>query len=512
MTASVACPNCGKLYRVAEENLGSHAQCKNCGRTFTLSIAADKTKKAKATWKAKKRASARAAESPRPSGGSEGDVLPRTIGHYAVKKKLGAGGMGEVWLAYDPNLDRDVAIKVLAAEFSRDKARLERFLRQARLAARLEHANTVTVYQAGMDGNRAFIAMQFVDGGSLEKAVAARGRLDWREATRAIRDAAAGLAAAHQVGLVHRDVKPANLMRTTDGNTKVVDFGLARAQIGDTQLTQRGMLLGTPAYMSPEQCMGKKVDHRSDLYSLICTYYYLLTGRVPFVGQSVPSLTYQHCHEPFPDPRQLVPALPGRVCRILARGSQKDPAGRYQSGEELVADLEALLASPQEPLVSHPPRQQLPSLAGVDVGPPKGRDPLYGQFADPEAPVRMVGVPRRRHAARAGRSFSSRSRAWKVGGGVAAAILLVLMILYIMPPNHGTVTIIVENLHDDTQVMIDGETIDHAELGEPLKLRAGEYVLEVISPGVTPISYPFTVPRGGEITRSVSLPKSPRSP
>ena len=220
--------------------------------------------------------------------------------------------MGEVWLAHDPQLDRDVAIKLLPASFAKDEERLRRFLREARATARLDHPHVVTVHQAGTDGERAFIAMQYVDGGSLDKAVAASGPLDWREATQVIREAAAGLSAAHALGMVHRDVKPANLMRTTTGVTKVVDFGLVRAEAGDSHLTQDGRLLGTPAYMAPEQWTGEQVDARSDLYSLVCTYYYLLTGRVPFDAPTAPSLGYQHRYESPPDPREACGPTAGR--------------------------------------------------------------------------------------------------------------------------------------------------------------------------------------------------------
>ena len=193
-----------------------------------------------------------------------------------------------------------------------------------------------------------FLVMELIDGRSLDKAIVGGRRMDWREATRVIRDAAAGLAAAHEIGGVHRDGKPANLMQTSKGLTKVVDFGLARAAQSNTQLTQQGKLRGTPSYMAPEVWSGGEADARSDLYSLICTYYHLLTGQVPFDAPVMLSLGYQHRHEPFPDPRAIVPDLPDAVCRILARGSQKEPAKRYQSAGELLAELEALLASPPE--------------------------------------------------------------------------------------------------------------------------------------------------------------------
>ena len=519
MTVTVECPSCGKSYRVAEERLGSQALCSNCGRSFTLSIAPDRTIEPRANPQAKQPGSARAPKSPRPSGQFGGTVQPSTIGQYVVKRKLGTGAMGDVWLAHDPNLDRDVAIKVLPPMFSQDRKLLKRFRREAKLAARLDHANTVKVYEAGVDGKRAFIVMQFVDGGSLDQAVSTQGRLDWREATRAIRDAAAGLAAAHRVGLVHRDVKPANLMRSTGGKTKVVDFGLARSQIGDTQLTQQGMLLGTPAYMSPEQWKGERVDHRSDLYSLICTYYFLLTGQVPFGATEAPALGYQHLHEPFPDPRQVVPGLPDGVCRILARGSQKDPAKRYQSGDELTAELDALLESPQESLTFHSPWEHLasPAPAPVELPPIEVETPLDELFGDT---LEQVSVPTVRPIAPARPPSSAPVWPWIAAGGAIAVLLLLGLIIvsctgydyghsteYGDAPStgYGTARITLENADDDVQVTVDDESIDIASLNVPLRLEAGEHKLVVSSPSVEDYTTTFTVREREETDVPVEL-------
>ena len=159
-----------------------------------------------------------------PSAGAS--TLPKKVGPYSILRRLGSGAMGEVWLAYDPALDRQVAIKILKPENAHSTHHFDRFLREARLAAKLHHTNAVAVYQAGVEGETAYIAMEYVEGQSLNDAVAPGKPLDWREATRAVRDAAAGLAAAHKLGLIHRDVKPANLMRTVDGVVKVADFGL----------------------------------------------------------------------------------------------------------------------------------------------------------------------------------------------------------------------------------------------------------------------------------------------
>jgi hypothetical protein len=278
-----------------------------------------------------------------PAGSSIGPE--QKFSHYVIKRRVGSGAMGEVWLAFDTTLERELAIKILPPSLGADQERLLRFFREARLAAQLNHPHTVTIYQVGVEEGLPFLAMELVDGGSLEDRIGQQGPLAWQEATRVIRDAAAGLAEAHALGLVHRDIKPANLLQSTKGVTKVADFGLARAASQQSSLTSAGTPLGTPAYMPPEQWKGEAVDGRSDLYSLACTYYYLLTGRPPFDAPSAPALGYQHTHVPFPDARQLRPETPDAVCQIIARGTQKDPSQRYQAASELVAELDSLLAA-----------------------------------------------------------------------------------------------------------------------------------------------------------------------
>ena len=296
--------------------------------------------------------------------------------------------------------------------------------------------------------------MEYVEGQSLDKAVSPGKPMEWREATRAVRDAAAGLAAAHKLGLIHRDIKPANLMRTTDGVTKVVDFGLARAQAGQTQLTQQGALLGTPAYMAPELWRRKEADARSDLYALACTYYCLLTGELPFDADNFMALGYQHTHEPLPDPRQRVPDLPDGVCRILAKGASKEPDERYQSAAEMLEELEALLASPQESLVfdfvkdTGPLPRSTPARAVV-------RPDRVTAFSRVKT-IASQGI--RAVAVAAGHGASSRKRL--VLTGFAAAAVVVLGIVLLIRTGNGTVRIELSDPQAQVEVKVDGETID----------------------------------------------------
>jgi hypothetical protein len=270
------------------------------------------------------------------------------IGQYAVLNNLGQGGTGEVWLGYDSGLERQVAIKVLKAQLQTETDQAAGFMQEARTAAALSHPNVVTVFQVGQHAGRFFIAMEYLPRGSLQDELNQRGRLGWEEATLIIRDAVCGLWAAHQAGIVHRDVKPGNLLRAENGMTKVADFGMARLESSSGTATNTGKIHGTPSYIAPEQVRGGVLDARTDLYSLTCTYYALLTGHSPFArpGEKVTPevLLERHAHEPFPDAREEVPDLPAGIAAILQRGSQKKPADRYASAQELYQDLETVLA------------------------------------------------------------------------------------------------------------------------------------------------------------------------
>ncbi len=305
--------------------------------------------------------------------------LPRgaRLAQYEVVRPAGEGGMGVVYLARDTDLDRPVAIKVLRPAAVADAAPEgltgaagddptvlapaapeARFLREARSAARLNHPNVAAVYHVGRAGGVTFIAMEWVDGHSLAEHLRASVFLDWREATTAARDAAAGLAEAHRAGVVHRDVKPANLMRTPAGAVKVVDFGLARLHDAPADLTRAGTVLGTPTYLSPEQCRGERATAASDVYALGCTLYHLLTSRPPYAADDVAGLIYQHLAEPFPDARRLTDDVPAAVLAVLARATRKDPADRYPDAAAMHADLDAALAGdgrPAPPPAADPP-------------------------------------------------------------------------------------------------------------------------------------------------------------
>ncbi len=271
------------------------------------------------------------------------------LGKYKLLSLLGSGAMGQVYAAEDPLIRRRVAIKVLHPEMASDPALVDRLLDEARAAARLNHPNVVTIHDVGKFLSAHFIVLELVNGPNLHDYLIERGPPGWRASTRLIAEACRALAAAHELGLIHRDIKPSNLMLTSDGKVKVADFGLAKMDAPDTiHRTQAGTIIGTPAYMSPEQCRGEKIDHRTDIYSLGCTYYALLTGKSPFDGDSGVQVMFAHCSAPVPDPRAICADTPPKCVEVLRKAMAKDVADRYPDARAMLADLRAiLLATPE---------------------------------------------------------------------------------------------------------------------------------------------------------------------
>ncbi len=265
-----------------------------------------------------------------------------TVSHYQVLEELGGGGMGVVYKALDTRLRRHVALKFLPVELTRHNPAKERFLLEARAASTLDHPNVCTVHEVDEtpDG-RLFIAMAYYQGQSLRQRIE-QGRLGVPEALKIALQVARGLEAAHRAGIVHRDVKPANIMLPPGGDVKVLDFGLAKLEGEARRLTRTGTAMGTVAYMSPEQASGGAVDARSDLWSLGVVLYEMLTGRLPFKGDRDHSLIYSILHEPAANLRTHLASAPRAVERLIERLLEKDPRHRHQSASELVSDLEAL--------------------------------------------------------------------------------------------------------------------------------------------------------------------------
>jgi eukaryotic-like serine/threonine-protein kinase len=261
------------------------------------------------------------------------------LDRYEVGRLLGAGGMAEVFEGRDRLLARRVAIKVLQAQFARDPSFLIRFKREAQAAASLSHPNIVGVYDTGTEDGTHFIVMEYVDGRTLKEVIRAEGPLYPERAAEICADVCLALSAAHARGLIHRDIKPGNVMLTPEGKVKVMDFGIARATTSET-ITQTAAVVGTAQYISPEQAQGQTVDYRSDLYSLGCCLYEMLTGTVPFTGATPVAIAYRHVREDPTPPRQLNPDVPAPLEAICLKAMAKLPDNRYQTAAEFQDDLE----------------------------------------------------------------------------------------------------------------------------------------------------------------------------
>ncbi|HEX2156344.1 MAG TPA: Stk1 family PASTA domain-containing Ser/Thr kinase [Actinomycetes bacterium] len=261
------------------------------------------------------------------------------LDRYEVGRLLGAGGMAEVFEGRDRLLARRVAIKVPLAQHAHDPDFAHRFRREAQAAASLSHPGVVAVYDTGSENGTHFIVMEYVDGRTLKDVIRAEAPLYPDRAAEICADVCAALAAAHARGLVHRDVKPANIMLMPDGRVKLMDLGIARAAAGEA-VTQTAAMLGTAQYLSPEQAQGQAVDYRSDLYSLGCCLYEMLTGTVPFRGATPVAIAYRHVREDPAPPRLLNPDIPPSLEAVCLKAMAKRPEDRYQTAAEFRADLE----------------------------------------------------------------------------------------------------------------------------------------------------------------------------
>src|SRR5216683_461842 len=296
------------------------------------------------------------------------------LGRYEIRSSLGAGGMGEVYLAEDTRLHRKVALKILPAELAANRDRMERFVREAKSAAALNHPNIATIHEIGESDGVNFIAMEFIDGATLREKIH-QEQTDLRKLLRYLQHVAEGLAKAHAAGIVHRDLKPDNIMITRDGHAKILDFGLAKLIMSEppavagglnlndnlsatadgsdkaeeatammpVQHSTPGVVMGTVGYMSPEQAQAKPVDQRSDIFSFGCLLYEAATGRRPFAGDSVVDTLHKIIHDPAPAITNFNPSASPELQRVIRKCLAKEPEKRYQTIRDTANDLEELL-------------------------------------------------------------------------------------------------------------------------------------------------------------------------
>jgi beta-lactam-binding protein with PASTA domain/predicted Ser/Thr protein kinase len=334
------------------------------------------------------------------------DTLIGTVfdGRYRIVRKLGAGGMADVYLAEDQELGRQVAIKILNHRHAVDDSFIERFRREAKNAAGLSHPNIVSIYDRGEAEGTYYIAMEFLDGRSLKELIVGRGPAPIKVAIDYARNILAALAAAHKQGIVHRDIKPHNVLIGAEGRLKVTDFGIARS--GASQMTEVGSIIGTAQYLSPEQARGAPVDQTSDLYSVGVVLYEMLTGQVPFTGDTPLEIAMKHLSEVPKPPSELRPEISHDLDSVVLRALAKDPSERYQSAEEMDADLarvaEGLPVDPETEeaatavlsgsgLMAAAPTSVItrPQPGGPSRPAPPGRTPPAGYYG-------YEGPPRRR--------------------------------------------------------------------------------------------------------------------
>jgi eukaryotic-like serine/threonine-protein kinase len=300
-------------------------------------------------------------------------------GRYRIQRKLGAGGMADVYLAEDQELGRRVAIKILNSRHGNDDQFIERFRREAKNAAALNHPNIVSIYDRGEAEDTYYIAMEFLDGRTLKELIVSRGAAPINVAIEYARQILSALRFAHRHGIVHRDIKPHNVLVDGEGRVKVTDFGIARA--GTSQMTETGSIVGTAQYLSPEQARGGEVDPRSDLYSLGVVLYELLTGKTPFDGETPVEIAMKHLSNTPKPPSALRPDVPRELDMVVMRALAKNPDERYQSADEMEADLERVA------------RGARVSAATVDTATQVMRRPAAAAAATSATAATMIATP-----------------------------------------------------------------------------------------------------------------------
>lgn len=347
-------------------------------------------------------------------------------GRYEVQGSIASGGMAEVFVARDSMLDRLVALKLMHAEFARNDAFIERFRREAQAAASLNDPRIVAIYDWGSDAGTYFIVMEYVEGSTLAEIIRASGPLPITKSAKIAIEVLGGLGLAHQKGIVHRDVKPANIAITVGAQIKVMDFGIARAaHDGAMTVTQTGMVIGTASYFSPEQAQGKPVDARSDVYSVGIVLYEMLTGSVPFKGESPVAVAYKHVTEDPTPPRALAEDIPPALEAVVMKAISKNPDNRYQTAAEMALDLERVLLGEQ---VEATPVMSSSERTAMMGAPPATADRPDYYYAAPEpTSVLASGPPPRRAPAARGLAKGLVALALLVAVGVVGITYFLFM-------------------------------------------------------------------------------------
>jgi eukaryotic-like serine/threonine-protein kinase len=416
---------------------------------------------------------------------TEPEVL---AGRYELDEVLGTGGMALVYRGTDRVLHRTVAVKVLADPRARDPVFVERFRREARSAGGLNHPGIVAVYDTGSDQDRHFIVMEHVDGRTLAELLTRdEGRLSPRQTAHIVGQVASALAYAHENGVVHRDVKPANIMVTTAGDAKIMDFGIARATTGEP-LTQTAAVMGTATYIAPEQAEGKPVDPRTDIYALGATMYQMLAGRPPFVADTPVAVASMHVHEQPEPPTSIDPSIPAPLEAIALRALEKDPGTRYQIAQDMRTDIDHFLEG--EPLIGPPALGATAATAAVGAGAPT----MFVDTSELEAG--------------GGSRNGTRRRTWLFAGALIAALVIAAVAITLVagaggvrgPAFGGSM----QNDHSGHR--------RHPPPSAPSSSPVPVIAPPSPSPSATPTPTPSPSPRPSPTPRSSPSPSPPPSP
>ena len=487
MPVQILCPNpgCDASYSVVDENLGKLGRCKKCGTKFPLF---PQTR----------------GDVPPPSETDIGAApksaepgLPSPFGHYEILRTLGRGGMGAVYLALDTKLERRVALKVPHREFAQNQGIRDRFLREARAAARFHHPNFCPIHEVGETDGLLYLTMAYIEGGTLASKLE-RGRpWDPRRAAEVVRTLARALAEAHRQGIVHRDLKPANIMIDARGGLVIMDFGLARRfEADDPTLTATGAVLGTALYMAPEQAAGhiNAIGPACDVYSLGVILYELLTGRRPFEGPWSLVIGLKNVMDPDP-PSVHRPGLGPSLNAICLKAIAKEIEGRYPSMDDFAGALDDFLKAPSEPIpivLAEPSRvgtaHRSPDAVPRSVG---GAHPTKGS---PPGPSRAEGSPP--------------GRSWIVAVVSAiVAVLVVLGVIIYVATDKGRIKIDISDAN--AVVKVDGQQVLIEGLGGPITLRTGEHELSVKRGDGEFETRKFAIRRGDNLALLVEYKSNP---
>jgi serine/threonine protein kinase len=343
------------------------------------------------------------------------DLVGRTLGEYRIIAQIARGATASVYKAYQPKLNRHVAIKVLSPLYAEDADFRERFTREAKAVAQLDHPNILPVYDFDQQGDLVYIVTQYVDTGSLADLATEPMPLD--QAVKILDQVASALSYAHSRGIVHRDVKPANILLGQENWVLLTDFGLVKMLEEPATITQPGSGMGTPAYIAPEQATGESVSPRSDIYALAATVYQMITGRVPFEGETAVTVTLKHINEPVTPPGKIARGLPSAVDEVIVRGMAKSPDDRYVSAEEFAA------AFRQAAIGSGSARAVPARRADAPLRVARRRKREVAPATPPPPPVKLERIWPRTLVLRPARRGSSRGLWLAVAGSLLGAAL-----------------------------------------------------------------------------------------